>query len=391
MVPDPSTSAIELEPTSGGTPLAMRFEGEPVTLAAKVMWRLTGWQDEGRRVGRARCRTTTARYNTLQVRRMLLMLHEPHVGDSGVNLRGICTIALGLSIISSTSACLQSEERVPYDPGGVIDVSDEGERDADGPDSAQAVDAETTDTRPADVRPDALDAAIDDVDVDEQPPCTPDQPNHYDCLGDWYVCVDGRVRFSWSTPVSCSDWTGECPWEEAFVCERGCVDDPMPTPEPGVALHCAGHPWSEPGDRCFSDAGCVPRPTEYVDGQVVVDYLRCSHEVCSVAEPPALRDDGAPCETTIESAPNGSVQLEESRACDSRICALQYDPDAECLRQGCTRLCEDDRSCPLGWRCEFDVDDRHDDVVPDSWHTTFGVCLPGVVGSVPATWACTAP
>lgn len=40
-------SRIELEPTSTGTRLSMRFEGQPVTVAAKVLWLLTGWMAKG--------------------------------------------------------------------------------------------------------------------------------------------------------------------------------------------------------------------------------------------------------------------------------------------------------------------------------------------------------
>lgn len=40
-------SRIELEPAPSGTRLTMRFDGQPVTLAAKVMWRLTGWMAKG--------------------------------------------------------------------------------------------------------------------------------------------------------------------------------------------------------------------------------------------------------------------------------------------------------------------------------------------------------
>ena len=37
------TSRIELETTSSGTRLTMRFSGQPVTFVAKVLWTLTGW------------------------------------------------------------------------------------------------------------------------------------------------------------------------------------------------------------------------------------------------------------------------------------------------------------------------------------------------------------
>jgi hypothetical protein len=37
------TSRIELEPTQTGTGLTMKFNAQPDTLGAKVMWLLTGW------------------------------------------------------------------------------------------------------------------------------------------------------------------------------------------------------------------------------------------------------------------------------------------------------------------------------------------------------------
>lgn len=289
-------------------------------------------------------------------------------------------------IAGALCACSSPDGRAP-DGAGDSDVdpaaSDDAGFDSTGRDGGAGVE-------PGDA---GAGADGDGSDVTSGPP-SPDSGSapdecfgHVDCFSGIWTCVDGVVRRTLSGPVDCRDWTGECPWVEEYACEGACADGDAYAMEPAEALLCAGRAHSPPGDHCLSDDGCVPRPTRYdEDGRIVVDYLVCDHraERCAAGEPPPALDFGAPCDTRLAGRAEGGTRVAESRDCELRTCVDRWDDSSDCLRVGCSRRCQLDRDCPLGARCELEVEEEDaDPLFP--WP---GACVPAAPFPSDDPWVC---
>src|SRR5688572_31245496 len=63
-------------------------------------------------------------------------------------------------------------------------------------------------------------------------PDTGDPFCHWDCFR-YHSCADGVVQTYAHRPIPCAEWTGSCPVESRYTCERGCRTDVTELPAGG--------------------------------------------------------------------------------------------------------------------------------------------------------------
>ncbi len=181
---------------------------------------------------------------------------------------------------------------------------------------------------------------------------------HYDCFGG-ATCRDGVVFQHSRGARPCGpgvDYSNACGEpREVYRCEEGCALSSSTYAPIGSEAHdlCNEFQRAAEGDLCESDSDCTGNAVD-IDGERVTTYLRCEGATpsepgtCVLTDPPEIADFLATCSLT-EASEARPVYTSE---CSGDICLTEWDEEAGCLRQGCSKSCNFDSECPLGAFCE---------------------------------------
>lgn len=260
-----------------------------------------------------------------------------------------------------------------------------GDADAESPDTTEVLD--TFDAsfhgEEADAHGEEADAHREEIDYGETTDAFSggedvDPYCHYDCFG-YLTCAEGIVTLYNHVAVPCEYWTGGCPHEVVYTCEKFCSSSVEQDPYTEPSRLCEEGRPKKVGDPCEAEADCEPQiPERNPDGSIMNIYLQCDLEMhlCVERPAPVVADWLATCDL---SHPFGSEDRFEfgyvrSAACDSGLCIMAE--EETCVRQGCTTECDRDSDCPMGAVCQFALQDwstSHSDEV----EVIEGVCKPG--------------
>jgi hypothetical protein len=211
-----------------------------------------------------------------------------------------------------------------------------------------------------------------DPGADEEPGGSPDDDPycHWDCFSGSHSCEDGVVTSRGGGSIPCSEWEGDCPLVDRYMCEQGCRTDIswLDGNEPDPSILCEEHRPRVAGDRCEDDLDC--RPFTVVtepDGALSPIHLVCDVQqgTCVETAPPVIDGYMTSCEVTpsdIVSFPGHSPHVLDDTSCVTGLCLADNSDQRACVPQGCTVTCADDADCPARAVCKTILPDTDDEI-----------------------------